>query len=130
MINCLIDESEKEGNFKVESLWSLAKEETFTLTVFCEEYYYSYSRKIELAVDSNMTLFKLKEKIAEMTSFSFKEIKPVFKRELGDRFNCWTMRELGIRAGDSIHVTRKGDYSAKEHLIVDKEINPKAVRVF
>lgn len=132
MVNCLIDESEKEGFHAVSSLISFTKDENFVLNVFCEEYYSNYNKKYEIPVSSNLTLFQLKERIAAMSSFTFKEIRPCFKKELADRYHCWTLRELGIGQGDSMQVTKRGyEYSVRESLIFEnKEINPKAVRIF
>jgi hypothetical protein len=100
--------------------------------VYCEEYYSTYSKKYEVQVSSNMTLYQLKERIAALTTLTFKEIRPCFKKDLTDRYHCWTLRELGVGPGDSMHVTKRGyEYAPREPLILDnKELNPKANRVF
>lgn len=73
-------------------------------------------------MSSNLTLYQLKEKIAAMSSFTFKEIRPCFKKELSDRYHCWTLRELGIGQGDSMHITKRGyEYSAREPLFFDNK---------
>jgi hypothetical protein len=132
LLNIIIDNSEKRFNLEIESLITKEKSETVSLIIINDIVYVSeYSKKKEIPVSLNMTLFQFKKLLTTLYTIDLDEIKLTQEREIPDYFNSRTIKELPINFNDPLTLSRR--YVSTYHepeMLLNSKLNPKAVRCF
>ena len=108
LLNIIIDNSEKKYNLEIESLITKEKSENVNIIIINDIVYVSeYSKKKEINVSLNMTLYQFKKLLTTLYTIDLEEIKLTQEREIPDYYNSRIIKELPINFNDPITLSRR-----------------------
>lgn len=129
MLECIIEESEREGDANLQSLAKMRKGEPITLDLINDIVFMSDpNRKLKLKTTSNITLLDLKKTIGRLVSVHWSELRLTQKDEFDEISNSRFLQELGLKLDEPITITKKTIATVRqEPMVVDGTFNPKAI---
>lgn len=108
LLECIIEESEREGDANLQSFAGLRRGDPITLDIVNDTTFISdINRKLKLKTNSNITLLSLKKLIGKLVNVHWSELRLTQKEELDELFNSRFLQDIGIRLSEPITVTKK-----------------------
>ncbi|EAR94410.2 ubiquitin carboxy-terminal hydrolase (macronuclear) [Tetrahymena thermophila SB210] len=134
IMESILDESEKKGNGGLKSLMSLSKGELITLCFQTTYYNSDIPNNFSFKMYTNDSVMDLLYKVGLYIKCTYEEVALAVaepRREIEAKENGKSIAELRLKNGEKLLVSqRKGSPVKEEELLINGEINPKAIRIF